>query len=59
MKNKYRVVIHYEGAWNFEIEAADEEQAQELAETQFAELGADELINNLADVITCDCWEVN
>jgi hypothetical protein len=55
---KYNVVIHYEGAWNFNIEAENEDEAKELAEIRFAELSPKELINNLADSFIDGCWEV-
>lgn len=55
---KYNVVIHYEGAWNFNIEAEDEDMAREIAEDKFAELSPEELINNLADNFVDGCWEV-
>jgi hypothetical protein len=55
---KYNVVIHYEGAWNFNIEAEDEDMAREIAEDKFAELSPEELINNLADSFVDGCWEV-
>lgn len=54
---KYNVVIHYEGGWSFEIEAENEDVAKEIANAQFADLSPKELINNLADVFVCDCWE--
>lgn len=55
---KYNVVIHYEGAWNFYIEAKNEDEAKEVAEMKFAELSPKELINNLADSFVDGCWEV-
>lgn len=55
---KYNVVIHYEGAWNFKIEAKDEDEAMEIAEMKFAELSAEELVNNLADSTIDGCWEL-
>ena len=54
---KYNVVIHYEGGWNFEIEAKNEDEAKEIAEMEFSELSAQELIDNLADFYVCDCCE--
>lgn len=55
---KYSVVVHYEGAWNFKIEAKDEDEAREIAEMKFAELSAEELVNNLADSFVDGCWEL-
>lgn len=55
---KYNVVVHYEGAWNFEIEAENEDKAKELAEREFDNLSAVELEENLADISVCDCYEI-
>lgn len=42
--------IHYEGGWLFDdIEADSEEEAEEIAESRFADLSPKALINNLAD----------
>ena len=57
MKKTYNVVIHYEGAWDFEIEAENEEEAKEKAEAMFDDIPDRELIANLADVFIDDCWE--
>ena len=54
---KYNVVIHYEGGWNFEIDAENADKAKEIAEMKFNELSPKELIDNLADSFVCDCWE--
>lgn len=56
---KYNVVVHYEGGWKFEIEAENEDKAKEIAEMEFAHISAKTLVNNLADVFVCDCWEAN
>ena len=55
---KYSVVIHYEGSWHFKIEAKNEDEAIEIAESNFADLSAEELIANLADVFVDGCWEI-
>lgn len=54
---KFNVNVHYEGGWNFEIEAENEDKAKEIAEMKFADISPKELINNLADVFVDDCWE--
>ena len=56
---KYLVNIHYEGGWQFEIEADNEEQAKELAEERFDELSSEELVNNLAGIFVDDCYAKN
>ena len=54
---KYNVIIHYEGGWNFEIEAENEDEAKQIAENKFAELSPKELVENIADCFVCDCCE--
>ena len=56
---KYLVNVHYEGGWQFEIEADNEEQAEELAEERFSELSSVELVNNLADIFVDECYAKN
>lgn len=53
----YKVVIHYEGGWLFEIEADSKDEAKEIAEEQFAGLDDRELVANLSDIYIDDCWE--
>lgn len=59
MKKMYRVVIHYEGAVGFEIEAENEEKAEQLAERYFDDMDDRELVANLCEIDICDCYEVN
>ena len=54
----YKVNIHYEGGWQFEIDAKSEDEAKEKAEAAFADLSPAELINNLADSFVDDCYPV-
>ena len=56
---KYLVNVHYEGGWQFEIEAENREQAEELAEERFGELSSEELVNNLADIFVDECYAKN
>lgn len=55
---KYNIIVHYEGAWSFEIEAENVDKAKEIAEDKFADLDADELMSALADSYVCDYWEI-
>lgn len=57
MKN-FKVNVHYEGGWLFEIEAENREDAKEKAMDMFCDISDSELIANLADVFIDDCWEV-
>ena len=59
MEKLYHVVIHYEGAVNFEIEAENEEKAEQIAEEYFDNMDDRELVANLADIDVCDCYEVD
>lgn len=53
----YNVAVHYEGSWNFKIDANSEDEACDMALKMFDEIDADDLISNLADVSVDDCWE--
>jgi len=56
MAKKYTVVIHYEGAWHYDIEAESEEEAKEIANGLF--MNAEPLeVRNSVDWDICDCWE--
>lgn len=55
---KFNVVIHYAGAFDFEIKANTEEEAKEKAYALFDEVDKRDLVANLGDVDVCDCWEV-
>ena len=59
MDKLYKVVIHYAGAVDFEIEADNEEKAKQLAETYFDDMDDRELVANLGEIGVCDCYEVN
>ncbi len=56
---KYNVVIHYAGAWDFEVEADSQEQAEAIAEERFGDISAEQLVAELAECDVCDCWEIN
>ena len=55
---KYNVVIHYAGAVNIEIDAANEEKAKELAELAFDDISDADLIADIAEIDICDCYEI-
>ena len=59
MEKIYRVVIHYEGAVAFEVEAENRIQAEMIAERYFDDMDDRELCANLDEVGVCDCYEVN
>ena len=57
MNKKYRVIIHFEGAMDYEIEASNEDEAKEKAKTMFAEEDDRIIISEIADSFICDVWE--
>ena len=59
MEKMYRVVIHYEGAVDFEVEAENITEAEMIAERHFDDMDDRELCANLCEVGICDCYEVN
>lgn len=56
---KFAVVVHYEGAMNYEVEAETEEEAKEIADQMFNEEDDREISAQIADYDICDCWELN
>ena len=58
MSKLYKVVIHYEGAIDFEVEAESTSQAEQLAEELFDDMDDRELVANLADIGICDVYEI-
>lgn len=54
---KYHVVVHYEGAFVYDIEAASEDEAKDMAMTFYDSEDADAFLENLADADVCDCYE--
>ncbi len=59
MKKMYKVVIHYDGAVNFKVEAENTTEAEQLAEDFFDNMDFRELIANACEIGICDCYEVN
>ena len=58
MSKIYRVVIHYEGAVYFDVEAENTTQAERLAEDLFDDMSDRELVANLASIDIDDTWEI-
>lgn len=57
--NKYKVVIHYEGALKYIVEADSLEEAEEKAyELYNSEEDNDVFAENLADSFIADSWRV-
>ena len=63
MKKIYRVVIHYEGAVDFEVEAENTIEAEMLAEELFDDMDDRELFETddgtVIDVVLTECKEEN
>ena len=51
---KFVVVVHYEGAMNYEVEAETEEEAKEIADQMFNEEDDREISAQIADYDICD-----
>lgn len=55
---KYKVVIHFGGSIDFEVEASNTTQAEQLAETCFDDMSDSEIVANLVDIGVCDVIEI-
>lgn len=57
---KFKVVIHFEGAFDYEITADTREEAEEIAQSYVDELPSNSEIfaENLADCFVDDSWEI-
>ncbi len=57
MKN-FEVVVHYEGAINYEVEAHTEDEAKQIAEQMFGDESDSIIAAEIADCGVCDCYEI-
>ena len=55
---KYKVVIHYEGALKYIVEADSLEEAEQKAYELYNNEGNDAFAENLADSFISDSWRV-
>ncbi len=55
-KRTYTAIVHYEGAYDFEVEATSEEEAREKAEKLFSEADPTNVWSNI-DYEVSDCYE--
>lgn len=54
---KYEVVIHYEGAVNYIVDADNAAEAESIAEMEFSETSLETIADGL--MFRCDdCWEI-
>lgn len=56
----YKVIIHFEGTFDYEIQAASKEEAEKIAQGYIDDLPSDSEIfaENLADCFIDDSWEI-
>lgn len=55
---KYKVVVHYEGAFNYVVSANSPEEAEEWAMAASDSAPSESFMENLADIFVTDCWEI-
>ena len=55
---KYRVVVHYEGAFRYEVFANSPEEAEQWAMAASDSAPSESFLENLADIFIADCWEI-
>lgn len=58
MNKMYRVIICYEGAIYFDVEANNETEAQQLAEKCFDETDDREIVANLNEIVIDESFEL-
>ena len=56
---KFVVIIHYEGAMDYEVEAETEEEARDIADQMFSEEDDRKISTSVAYYDICDCWELD
>ena len=54
----YKVVVHYEGAFEYDITAESEDDAKDIAMDMAEKEPNKALDDNLADMFVCDCWQI-
>lgn len=57
-KTKYRVTVKYEGSWDFEIAAYDEDEAMEMAQEEFEKLPSSSLTDTMEHYYIDSCEEL-
>lgn len=55
---KFGVIVYYEGAINYEVEAQTEDEARQIAEKMFGNESDSIIAAEIADCGVCDCWEI-
>ena len=55
----YRVNVHYEGCFTYEVTADSEDEAEAIATELFCDESAEAIADNLADSHVCDCYDIS
>ena len=55
---KYKVVVHFEGAFNYVVSANSPEEAEEWAMDVSDSASSESFLENIADIFVADCWEI-
>ena len=55
---QYRVVVHYEGAFKYDIFADNPGKAEAIAMAAADSAPTERYLENLADMFITDCWEI-
>ena len=56
---KYKVIIHYEGALNYTVEADSLDEAEEKACALYSNEDGNVFVERLADSFIADSWRVD
>ena len=56
---KYKVIIHYEGALKYIVEADSLYEAEEKASALYSNEDSNAFVTHLADSFIADSWRVN
>ncbi len=57
-EKKYRVIVHFEGSIDYEVEAKNEDEAKKEAERLFGDESDAIISSEIADCGVCDCIEI-
>ena len=55
---KLGVIVYYEGAINYEVEAQTEDEARQIAEKMYGDESDAIIAAEISDCVICDCWEM-
>lgn len=58
MYKKFKCVVHFDGAFEYEVIAENEDEAMSLAEQRFGEEDEQEIVREIANIDVCDCTEM-